>query len=204
MPRLERQRHHDLGGALIAVGQFADRPFGLVGEAAHAEQFVNALADFDVVGLRQPGAQTESGGDLDRDAQIFPHRQFGKDLGDLEGPRHAAPDAARRQQMRDVLAVENDAARCRREEAGDQIEEGRLAGAVRADDGAQLAGLDRHRDIVDGDQAAEMLRDVFDLEQTHDAAFRRMMPSTPRGKNKTTSTKNRPINDIQFSVSLEM
>ena len=30
-----------------------------------------------------------------------------------------------------------------------------------------------------------------------------MMPSTPRGKNSTTSTKNRPMNDIQFSVWLE-
>ena len=47
------------------------------------------------------------------------------------------------------------------------------------------------------------LRDVLDLQQAHDAAFRRMMPSTPRGKNSTTSTKNRPMNDIQFSVWLE-
>ena len=41
-------------------------------------------------------------------------------------------------------------------------------------------------------------------KQAHDAAFRRMMPSTPRGKNSTISTKNRPMNDIQFSVWLEM
>ena len=47
------------------------------------------------------------------------------------------------------------------------------------------------------------LRDVLDPQQAHDVAFRRMMPSTPRGKNSTTSTKNRPMNDIQFSVSLE-
>ena len=90
------------------------------------------------------------------------------------------------------------------EKSADQIEEGGLAGAVGADHRAQLAGLDRHRDVVDGDQAAEMARDVLDLEQAHDVALRRMMPSTPRGKNSTTSTKNSPMNDIQFSVWLEM
>ena len=47
------------------------------------------------------------------------------------------------------------------------------------------------------------LRDVLDLQQAHDAALRRIMPSTPRGKNSTTSTKNRPMNDIQFSVWLD-
>ena len=93
--------------------------------------------------------------------------------------------------------------RGRREKAADQVEEGGLAGAVRADDRAQLAGLDRHRHVVDGDQAAEMLGDVLDPQQAHDVTLRRMMPSTPRGKNSTTSTKNRPMNDIQFSVWLE-
>ena len=48
------------------------------------------------------------------------------------------------------------------------------------------------------------LRDVLDLEQAHGAVFRLMMPSTPRGKNSTISTKNRPMKDIQFSVWLEM
>ena len=64
------------------------------------------------------------------------------------------------------------------------VEERGLAGAVRPDHRAQFAGLDRHRHVVDGDQAAEMLGDVFDLQQAHDATFRRIMPSTPRGKNK--------------------
>ena len=90
-----------------------------------------------------------------------------------------------------------------REKAADQVEEGGLAGAVGADHRAQLARLDRHRHVVDGDQAAEMLRDVLDPQQAHDVAFRRMMPSTPRGKNSTISTKNRPMKDIQFSVWLE-
>ncbi len=130
-------------------------------------------------------------------------RQLGEDFGDLERAGHAAPHPARRQKLRDVFAVEHDAAEGRGEKAADQIEEGGLAGAVGADDGAQFARLDRHRHVVDGDQTAEMLRDVLNPQQAHDVAFRRMMPSTPRGKNSTISTKNRPMNDIQFSVRLD-
>ena len=89
------------------------------------------------------------------------------------------------------------------QKAADQVEERGLAGAVGTDDGAQLAGLDRHRHVVDGDQAAELLGDVLDPQQAHDITFRRIMPSTPRGKNSTTSTKNRPMNDCQFSVWLD-
>ena len=48
-------------------------------------------------------------------------------------------------------AVQQDLARGRREEAGDQVEERRLAGAVRADDRAQLAVLDPHRHVGHGD-----------------------------------------------------
>ena len=114
------------------------------------------------------------------------------------------PHPARRQQLGNILALENDLAGGLREEAADQIEERGLAGAVRTDDGAQLALLDRHRHAVDGDQAAEMLRYIFDAQQAHDVALRLTRPSTPRGKNSTTSMKISPTNDIQFSVWLEM
>ena len=103
-----------------------------------------------------------------------------------------------------VFVSENDLSRGLREKAADEIEEGGLAGPVGADDGAQFARFDRHGYAVDGDQAAEMLRRVLDTQQAHDAVFRLMRPSTPRGKNSTISTKKRPTNDIQFSVWLEM
>src|SRR5437868_7433104 len=105
--------------------------------------------------------------------------------------------------MRDVLPVEQDAAGGRGEKSADKVEKGRLACTIGPDDRPQLAVRDRHRHAADGDQAAEVARDVLDLEQAHDAALRWMMPSTPRGKNSTTSTKNSPINDIQFAVSLD-
>ena len=152
---------------------------------------------------RDPRPQAMAGGDLDRDAQIVAHRQLGEHLGDLEGAGDAAPHPPRRQQPGDILAVEPDPARARRQKSADHVEKGGFAGAVRADHGAQLARLDRHRHRVDGDQAAEPARDGLDFEQAHRALFRPMMPSTPRGKNNTTSTKNRPMNDIQLAVWLD-
>src|SRR6187402_385282 len=45
--------------------------------------------------------------------------------------------------------------RGRRPDARQRVEEGRLAGAVRADDADQLARLERDADGVDGNQPAE-------------------------------------------------
>ena len=98
--RLERERHHDLGGALVAVGEFADQAVGLVGQAAHLEQIDDARLDLAVGVLRQPRPQAIAGGHFDRDAQIFADRQFREYLGDLKGAGDAAPHPPRRQQVR--------------------------------------------------------------------------------------------------------
>ena len=58
------------------------------------------------------------------------------------------------------------------------------------------------RDVAHGDEAAEALGDVVDLEDVH-ALLLWKKPSRPRGKNSTTSTNSRPTNDIQLTVMLE-
>ena len=40
--RLERQRHRDLGGALVAVRQFADQAVGLAGKPGQRERLLDA------------------------------------------------------------------------------------------------------------------------------------------------------------------
>jgi hypothetical protein len=59
-------------------------------------------------------------------------------------------------------AVEQHRALVRLGLAGDDVHHRGLAGAVRADDGAHLAGLERQRQIVDGVKAVE--RDVHAVE----------------------------------------
>ena len=87
----------------------------------------------------------------------------------------------------DVVAVEGDPAGVRPLEAGDQIEERGLAGAVRPDDADQLARRHREGDAPVGHDAAEALGDVRDGEQAHRALpacpARVRSPMSPEGWN---------------------
>ena len=53
-----------------------------------------------------------------------------------------------------------DRAGARLEQAGDDLEQGALAGTVRADDGEQAAGLDGEIDVLERDAVAVADRDV--------------------------------------------
>ena len=65
---------------------------------------------------------------------------------------------------RDGLAVEEDLALVDRVDAGDALDQRRLAGAVVADEGHDLAGRDVEVDLVEGLDGAEALRDSAQLE----------------------------------------
>src|SRR4029078_3432864 len=60
-----------------------------------------------------------------------------------------------------------DRARVGRSQAGDRFDGGGLAGAVRAEDGEDLALLDVEGDAVDGDAAVVGLDDVVDFDDVH-------------------------------------
>src|SRR3954470_14869435 len=67
----------------------------------------------------------------------------------------------------DLDPVEEYAAFSRRDEAGDHVEERRLAGPVRSDDGRHTLGRHVEGDVVVGDQSAESTGEVIDLEPCH-------------------------------------
>ena len=85
----------------------------------------------------------------------------------LEGP----PDALGRHHVRsetvDALRAEADGAGGQRGMSGDRVEERGLAGAVRADDRAHLAGIDPQEDAGDRSEAAIAHGDVVELEEGH-------------------------------------
>src|SRR4029453_5751582 len=64
----------------------------------------------------------------------------------------------------DRLLLEGDLAGGRREIARHQVEQGRLAGAVGADDAGDRARLDGEGDVGDGEQAAEALAQRLDTQ----------------------------------------
>ena len=104
---------------------------------------------------------------LGRQPRILARRHFGKQRGDLEGARNAEPADLVACQAGDRMAGEPDRARARPDRAGDDVEQRRLARAVGADDGAHLAFLDAHGDLVERDQGAIPSRHAVKLEQRH-------------------------------------
>ena len=85
-------------------------------------------------------------------------------LVDLEGAGDAAPHPLVRLERGDVVAFEQDAPGGRAQHAGEEVDHGGLAGAVRADQGMAGALLDRERDAVGRGDAAEMLVEAAGLE----------------------------------------
>jgi hypothetical protein len=61
--------------------------------------------------------------------------------------------------------VESDPAVRRPVNAGDQVEDGRLAGTIGPDEPDDLALLDAEGEIMDGPESAEVLRQAFGFEK---------------------------------------
>ena len=150
------------------------------------------------------GRRPIAGRDLDRDAKIVGDAELGKDLGDLECARHAPPRRALRATS----------ARCPSSPSWIAPEVGAKKPLIRlknvvlpAPFGPMIArnspGSIASETPSTAIRLPKRLRDVVDLQQAHAAALPRSTPRIPRGKNRTTSTKTRPITDIQFSVWLE-
>ncbi|AEK29578.1 Hypothetical membrane associated protein [Bifidobacterium animalis subsp. lactis CNCM I-2494] len=81
-------------------------------------------------------------------------------LGELEGAHHAAAGHFLRVHMGHVLAVELPGAGVRGVEAGHEVEERRLAGAVRADEGRDAMTFDLEMPHIHGRHATEATGDV--------------------------------------------
>ncbi len=82
-------------------------------------------------------------------------------MRDLECPQHASGEQVMRRQAGDVLTIEKHPSRCGGMKARNDIEQGRLAGTVRADQAGDRSRRDRQRDIVDSLDASKMLGQVF-------------------------------------------
>ncbi len=65
---------------------------------------------------------------------IFEHSEIEQEGTDLKGAYNAEVCAPVRRQRRDILTLKKDASGGGRQLTADDIEEGRLAGAVRSDD----------------------------------------------------------------------
>jgi hypothetical protein len=136
------------------------------------DDFLDALARFDLFRARSTlengggnriGAQPRMHADQDvvDDGLVLEDREV------LEGAGNAKARQRMRRELGEIPAVKKDLAGGWPEHCADQIEECRLAGAVRADQAANLAGFDLEAHIFDGGQAAEASNDIE--KRAHDS-----------------------------------
>ena len=131
------------------------------------------------------------------DRDVLAHGKTGEGLHDLEGSHEAECGDALRRHAGDVASLEEDAASIGHEEAGDEIEEGGLAGAVRADKGGDAALGEREAHLGHGGQAAEAARDPFERQHyavlpTRRRELKRARPKRPFGMNMIMRTRIAP------------
>src|SRR5439155_18088623 len=100
-----------------------------------------------------------------------------KGLRHLEGAGEAELRARLRRETRDVVTCEQHLAGCRNEIAGQAVEEGRFAGAVRTDQAKYVALLQGHAGGIDGLEAAKGLCHVARFKEHH-----RLLPRSPSSR----------------------
>ena len=91
-----------------------------------------------------------------------------EERGELKRAHEPARGDLMRAEAGDVLAVEDDRPAGRSQKSAQEIEAGRLAGAVRADQADDLALVDGEVDAVDGRQPAEEPGEIARLEERHE------------------------------------
>ena len=112
--------------------------------------------------------------------EVLAHRQVAEDAAALRHQRDARLDDFVRRQVADFAAAERDRAAGQvRHDAGDDLEQGPLAGAVGAEDGDHLAAVDVQVDVVERDMLAVGGGDVGDPKQRHPQCRRRPPPARP-------------------------
>ncbi len=168
-PRRQRARRLEL--LALGQGEAIGDGAGLAGEAEPVEDLQRGLPHGAAVGARLERA----------DHHVLEHGQGAERLHHLEGAADAGMARPVGPQPGDVGAVEDDAAAVGREDAGDEVEGGGLAGSVRADerDDAALGHGEAH--AIDRLQATEALGEPAHLEQ-RGHAHRRTAPMPSRAR----------------------
>jgi hypothetical protein len=196
--RLRGQGPSDLEPALVAVGQVAG---GLVGAGAQADAVEQLRGPGPQRGLLVaeawppaqdvPEPQLDAGVHADQD--ILDGRHVGEEADVLEGPAHAQRGDLIGPQADQRAPPKGDGALVGRVEAGEDVEERRLAGAVGADDGGD-AGAEREVHPVQRGEAAEALGHPPGLEQGRhpSSRWRRRAGRMPWGRKIIMATRIRP------------
>ncbi len=161
---LRGERTRDLEPALVAVREMLRERVGALRDADVVEQLVGALLDrlFLGAGLRVAEDRAEHvrvRAHVATDHHVLERGQVREQADVLERPRDAALGDLVRLEPGERLAVEDELAVVLLIDAGQHVEETRLAGAVGADQPVDLAVADREAHVRERVDAAEALAD---------------------------------------------
>ena len=113
--------------------------------------------------------QTEGVERLAADPDVFRHRHEVHQVEFLMDHRDAVAQRVERRTQADVLALEAEGAGVWRIDAGDDLHQRRLAGAVLAHQRMDVAALEAERHVVERQNAGERFAHVLDFEQVFGA-----------------------------------
>src|SRR5690606_17861633 len=185
----ESEPHRYFQKALMAIGELSGGHAGTVGKAGPLQGFYGPLAQR----FLRPAIGERA---LHRQGDIVVDAEVREDAGDLERIGDALPHSPVRRQAGDVSSLKDDGSRRGRDTPAYEADESGLAGAVRADDGADFAWHEREIDAIHRLQAAEMAFQAPCFEQrrhgNHPAQRSRSVPSIPLGKNSTSAISTTP------------
>ncbi len=88
---------------------------------------------------------------------IFERGEIGKERSQLEGTAYAGPGQEVRTLAGYIFAIELNLAGRRANDAGDEVKDCGLSGAVWPDQPNDLTLTDAHAEMIDGDQPAKIL-----------------------------------------------
>jgi hypothetical protein len=203
--RLDREGAGQLEPLLVAVGEIPGELVAPVPEAHAVEERrdprVRLAALAAERGRPEKRADEASpGAPVPRDPDVLAHGEVAEEADVLECPGDAEAGARVGRERGDRAPAETHLAGRRPVEPRDDVEDGGLASAVRADDREDLAGAHRQRDARDGADAAEPDGEVLDLEEalTHRAACGRRVrprenpPRSPCGRKRISPSRIAP------------
>src|SRR5262245_51487938 len=195
----------DVEQLLVALGQVLRARVQLVGEAEQLGDLHGSVAHLAVP--REGGEEASAAAEprRDRRLQCLENGELGEDVDELEAPRHTEPGQPHGADAGDVAILEANGAGGRRQHAGEDVDQRRLAGAVGTDDRDELAGANGEADPVERAELAVELSDSLggeDHPRTGAATARRAKsPIRPSGAKMTMRARIAPKTSRQYGTT---
>ncbi|MGD1066509.1 MAG: hypothetical protein ABR975_06810 [Vulcanimicrobiaceae bacterium] len=162
--RLLRDREQDLDLAFLTVAERVDHRLGASGQPDALEQRPRFVVARGASATRHHELEPVGRGRLQSEREVLDDAELRKERRGLKRARETESRALVCPQPGHVASEQPYLTGGTRQFAGDDVEEGRLSGAVGPEDAAPLAVRDRERDVLQDAQAAEALGDAPQFE----------------------------------------